>query len=49
MDACICMVESLHCSPETTTILLIGSTLKQKEKFKVLKKCTARTSNKIIY
>ena len=24
MDICICMAESLHCSPETTTILLIG-------------------------
>ena len=21
MDTCICMVESLHCSPETTTLL----------------------------
>ena len=24
MDTCVCMAESLHCSPETTTILLIG-------------------------
>ena len=23
MDTCICMTESLHCSPETTTTLLI--------------------------
>ena len=26
MDTCICMAESLHCSPETITILLIGYT-----------------------
>ena len=26
MDTCICMTESLHCSPETTITLLIGST-----------------------
>ena len=24
MDTCICMTESLHCSPETVTTLLIG-------------------------
>ena len=24
MDTCICMAESLHCSPETIIILLIG-------------------------
>ena len=24
MDTCVCMAESLHCSPETTTTLLIG-------------------------
>ena len=24
MDSCICMGESLHCSPETVTTLLIG-------------------------
>ena len=26
MYACICMTESLHCSPETITTLLIGDT-----------------------
>ena len=26
MDTCVCMAESLPCSPETTTTLLIGST-----------------------
>ena len=26
MDTCICMSESLHCSPETATTLLIGYT-----------------------
>ena len=28
MDTCICMAESLHCSPETIIILLIGYTPK---------------------
>ena len=35
MDTCICMAESLHCSPETTTTLLIGYTPKQNKKLKV--------------
>ena len=26
MDTCICMTESLHCSPETVTTLLISCT-----------------------
>ena len=26
MDTCLCMAESLHCSPETTTTLLTGYT-----------------------
>ena len=30
MDACICMAEFLHCSPETTTTLLTGSERKWK-------------------
>ena len=34
----ICMAESLHCSPETTTTLLIGYTPIQNKKFKVWKK-----------
>ena len=29
MDTCICMAESLHCSPETITALLIGYILIQ--------------------
>ena len=35
MDTCICMAESLHCSPETITTLLTGYTLIQNKKFKV--------------
>ena len=30
MDACVCMAESLHCPPETTTTLLTGSERKWK-------------------
>ena len=30
MDTCICMAESLRCSPETLTTLLIGYTAVQK-------------------
>ena len=26
MDTCLCMTESLHCSPETVTTLLFGCT-----------------------
>ena len=37
MDPCICMAESLSCSPETVTTLLIDCTSKQNKKF-VLKK-----------
>ena len=37
MDTCRCMVESLHCSPETITMLLIDSTTIQNKKLK--KKC----------
>ena len=33
MDTYICMAESLPCSPETTTTLLIGYTLVQNKKF----------------
>ena len=31
METCICMADSLCCSPETITILLIGYTPKQKD------------------
>ena len=33
MDTCICMAKSLCCSPETTTVLLIGYTPIQNKKF----------------
>ena len=36
------MAESLHCSPETITTLLIGYTPTQNKKFKK-KKCVAQT------
>jgi len=38
MDTCICMAESLHCSPETITILLISYTTIENKKLKILKK-----------
>ena len=38
MDTCICMVESLCCSPETITTLLIGYTPIQNKKLKKKKK-----------
>ena len=44
MGTCICMAESLHCSPKTTTILSIGSTPVQNKKFK-LKKYTGVSQN----
>ena len=34
-DTCMCRAESLHCSPKTTTTLLIGYTLIQNRKLKV--------------
>ena len=34
MDTCICMAESLRCSPETITTLLIGYTQTQDKQFK---------------
>ena len=36
MDTCTCTAESLCCSAETTSALLIGYTPVQNEKFKVL-------------
>ena len=38
MDTCLCVVESLHCPPETVTTLLISYTLIQNKKFKIMKK-----------
>ena len=34
MDTHMCMAESLHCSPETITTLLIGSTPVENKNFK---------------
>ena len=34
VDTCICMAESLRCSPETTTTLLISYTPTQNKKLK---------------
>ena len=34
VDTCICMTESLHCSPETATTLLISYTPIQNKKLK---------------
>ena len=39
MDTCICMAEFFHCSPETTTTLLIGYTPTQNKKFEKKKLC----------
>ena len=38
MTSCLCMVESLCCSPKTITTLLIGYTPIRNEKFKKKKK-----------
>ena len=38
MDTCVCMTESLGCSSETITTLLISYTPKQNKKFKGKKK-----------
>ena len=35
MDTCMCTAESLHCSSETITTLLISDTPIQNKKFKV--------------
>ena len=38
MDTCICMAESLHCSPKTNTTLLMGYILVQNQKFVIEEK-----------
>ena len=38
MDTCLCVVESLHCLPETVTTLLISYTLIQSKTFKIIMK-----------
>ena len=40
MDTCRCMAESLHCSPESITMLIIGSTTIQNKKLKKKSVCT---------
>ena len=47
MDTCICMAESLHCSPETITTLLIGYTLIQNKKLKIKTRQNAITMKRI--
>ena len=37
IDTCVCMTESLRCSPEMIIVLLIGHTPKQNESFKTKK------------
>ena len=47
MDTCICMVESVHCSSETITILSVGYTPIQNKKVK-LKKYTGISQDGVI-
>ena len=44
MDICICMAESLPCSPETITILFTGYIPIQNEKFKKIFKIKSTVS-----
>ena len=46
MDTCKHMAESLHCSPETITSLLISYTSTENKKFKLKKKVLARKFHK---
>ena len=46
MDTCICMAETLHCSPETIITLLTGNTPGQNKK--VFKKITLYKWNHIV-
>ena len=48
MDTCICVAESLHHSPETITLLLIGYTLIQNKKLKIKTRQNAITMKRII-
>ena len=48
-DTCICMAESLHCSSETITILLIGYTPIQNKKFKLKKNFLRKESHRWYY
>ena len=53
MDTCICKSESLHCSPEITTALLIDYTPIQNKKLKkkkvVLEVSFLGSQNKIVF
>ena len=46
-DTCICMAESLHCSPVTTTTLLISYTPIQNKKLKIKTRQNAITMKRI--
>ena len=48
MDTCICMAESFHCSPETTTTLLISYTPIQNKKLKTTVLVTTKHNAHII-
>ena len=48
MDTCICMAESLPCSLETITTLLIGHTPIQKKKFLKISKEILQKRTKIV-
>ena len=37
IDVCTCMIESLHCAPESITTLFIGYAPVQTKKFKIKK------------
>ena len=44
----MCMTESIPCSPETITTLLIGYTPIQKKKFKEKKRCDIYIHNRVL-
>ena len=44
----MCMTESIPCSPETITTLLIGYTPIQKKKFKEKKRCDIYIYNRVL-
>ena len=45
LETCICMAEFLHCSPETITALLIGSTPTENKKIKLQKKKSLKSED----
>ena len=48
MGTCICMAESLHCSPETITTLLIGYMPVQNKKLKKNKERLSHLNKQLI-